>query len=789
MKAFLSHSSHDKEFVRSVASELGRQFCIFDEQAFETGTEFKESIEHGLDESSIFVFFASRKSLASLWVEFEIEEAWFRRLQKVLDKSIVYIIDGSVEINKFPEWMQRALVSREISPKIIARDIRYHLDELLRERQHIFFYGRSSKIEELGQALTPFDGSHPPHVVFITGLPGIGRKSLVRHTAPRILNLRKYVPIRLGEGHSTTDICISIASLIEPYSTKEGFERIIDKIRNLSIQEACNRTLINLRAIVAKGELPVMIDEGGFLDNDGYIREPIKTIIQSLEPNDEAYIFFISVRKPQQLMGLTIPVIHLEPLFKNESKHLISLLANRAELSILPTEIDELADYVAGYPPSAYFAIQQAKYYGLELLMRDKARLVQFRTSVFLKHFAKISLDENDQALLRLLAIYSPLPLSVISNVVSIDLEKIYDKIIYLIDLALILTTEEGYYRIADPVADAAINAFGFPSEEQHKKLAKSLYDYIKESIADTAFLDLSRVLFRAARWAKDDMIARGAIYLSNDLIRLTESSYHAGKYEETLTFGKAALAERPDSVTARRFFVRALIQNEEWQEAGAQIQELKKYDLPREVYFLTGFLERRRNNIPAAVSAYLESEGLGKRGAAINRELGLCYHLMGDNEKAFHYIKEALAQHGDNRYIVDLFITIATQQGNEAAARKELSRLELIDRPLFYYHRLSRVELYFGRLDEARNAAEKAFKCETWPNFEVIAQFAYCEIGLGNIPEAEQLINILDNRFGKILHDIRTSLRCNLEIARKHYGEALDLSNLFKDSAVRLTD
>jgi hypothetical protein len=38
MKAFLSHSSKDKQFVTAVAKELGRQFCVFDEQVFETGS-------------------------------------------------------------------------------------------------------------------------------------------------------------------------------------------------------------------------------------------------------------------------------------------------------------------------------------------------------------------------------------------------------------------------------------------------------------------------------------------------------------------------------------------------------------------------------------------------------------------------------------------------------------------------------------------------------------------------------------------------------------------------------
>ena len=83
-KAFLSHSSSDKEFVRAVASNLGRQLCIFDEQVFDTGATFKESIEKYLDDSSIFVLFVSAEALGRIWVKFEIDEAWYRILAACL---------------------------------------------------------------------------------------------------------------------------------------------------------------------------------------------------------------------------------------------------------------------------------------------------------------------------------------------------------------------------------------------------------------------------------------------------------------------------------------------------------------------------------------------------------------------------------------------------------------------------------------------------------------------------------------------------------------------------------
>jgi len=325
MKAFLSHSSRDKEFVRAVAKELGRQHCVFDEQAFETGDEFKASIERGLDESAVFVLFASRSARASIWVAFEEDEAWFRRLRQTLTKSLVYLIDSSLQVSDLPQWLQRALVHREHAPAMVARDIRYHVDELLRERRHPYFVGRSDDVAELEQALTPLDRSTPPHAVFVTGLPGIGRRELVRHTAPGVLNLRKFVEIRVGEGDSINDVCVTVADRVEPYSTRDGFKRIVQEIQGLLEHEAVRRTLENLRAMVRSGELPIFYDEGGLLDSEGYIRQTLRAILQELTPDDDAYVFFISPRRPQYTPDLPIPVVQLKSLDSDQTKRLVYL--------------------------------------------------------------------------------------------------------------------------------------------------------------------------------------------------------------------------------------------------------------------------------------------------------------------------------------------------------------------------------------------------------------------------------------------------------------------------------
>ncbi len=121
MKAFLSHSSKDKELVRSVAYELGRQFCLFDEQAFETGVEFRDSIENSFEKTSLFVFFASQEALKSAWVEFEIEEAWYGNLQGSLRHAVVFLIDSSLT----PAHVPRGCNAEMLYTKIVHKQ--YHV--------------------------------------------------------------------------------------------------------------------------------------------------------------------------------------------------------------------------------------------------------------------------------------------------------------------------------------------------------------------------------------------------------------------------------------------------------------------------------------------------------------------------------------------------------------------------------------------------------------------------------------------------------------------------------------
>lgn len=78
MKAFISHSSKDKEFVLRLARDLRTREGIdawLDRLELNPGDKIPEKIEESLTEADVFILVLSPDSVSSPWVEYE-RQAW-----------------------------------------------------------------------------------------------------------------------------------------------------------------------------------------------------------------------------------------------------------------------------------------------------------------------------------------------------------------------------------------------------------------------------------------------------------------------------------------------------------------------------------------------------------------------------------------------------------------------------------------------------------------------------------------------------------------------------------------
>jgi hypothetical protein len=190
MRAFLSHSSKDKAFVRQVAAALGEAQCEYDENSFEY-TLNVHAIRNALERCQIFVYFLSARSIASSFVKEEQRAALEKRGAGVIKRTLIMTLDET-SYRALPEWLREInVVHRLSSPKLCARKIQAALVQVEAEEDNgaEIYLGREAEDAALAKALSG-SPAKTPIALHAVGHYGIGRKTFLRR------NLQKLFPRR-----------------------------------------------------------------------------------------------------------------------------------------------------------------------------------------------------------------------------------------------------------------------------------------------------------------------------------------------------------------------------------------------------------------------------------------------------------------------------------------------------------------------------------------------------------------------------------------------------------------
>lgn len=780
MKAFFSYSTHDADLVHAVGRHVGRPFVTIDYLAFETGDDLLETIESAIHEAAMFVLFASRPALESLWVREEIGTARYDYAMGKLSHVLVFITDDTLGAKDLPAWLRRMKYSHLRASRPIAREVRHVIDEQLRARRSTFFIGRSREVATLQEALAPPDGRPVPRTLMASGLDGIGRQTLVRRVAQDLLTLRRTVRIDIESGDALSDIAAKTADLIEPYPSPEAALRGAQRIRDLDEAAALEQALASLQRIANLNELPVLYDRGGLLDNDGHLVPFIRQVLAQVEATPDLYVALVSNRRlpvPSPGSDVTYPAmaaVDVRPLSTEDVRSLISVVGRDARISLTNEQVGVLASQARGYPPAVYFAIELMKTQGPALVLQERDRVIAFRTSPFAQYLRAFEPQDVERKILRILSGNSPLPLEILETLVGDDKSQLPRALGRLIDASLVVPGDSTWYRIADPVVDAVAGEAGVCSAAEYAAIAKALDSYLRDPDDDGAFLALSRVRFRALILSGQEDAARQVDALAADWIQLAERLYHDDNYPAAIRAAEAAVEARPYNADALIWLIKALIKDEQFDEATSKFKDLRRMGLIKETIYHEGFLERHRGDLVAAADKYRRALQAGFGGIAIHRELAQCYFGLNNLEQAEKHIATAMERQPTNRFLIDLRVQIALAKDDADQARQLLEVLDQVDRRGRAAHRRSRVEDHFGNIEGAFQSAKDAVSDFGRPPFEVLAQFCLMAIKTGRHKEADRQLKRLDSLFPRTRRDIQTGLRCRAAIARGEFDNAL---------------
>ncbi len=781
VKAFLCHSSVDKPFIRIVANQLGRRRVNFDEYVFESGVKFTHSITRALAGSDSFVMFASRASLQSLWVRFEVGEAEELSASAVIRSAVVLIIDPDIKPRDLPPWMQRSLIERVLSPRAAARIIEYQLNKLRGLVEEQLFIGRESLLSELSAKLIPIPESNPPHVLVVGGLTGIGRRTFLRRGVSDFLSLRPGPVFTLQATDGIDVLHLQLLDELSALDERSEVELAIQQFRDSTAEEK-SKIIAQLLASASLGNVaPFVVDEGALLDaNARYTAEAIG-IMDALKNYPGTTVGLIAGRRPDidegQLRSLEAIFIRVPPLDISAMKLLLTQSLRRVGIEATSEQITELTQYLDGYPPAATLAISAAREYGLDTLVADKSGLVDFKIRTFAGVLNKLGLDEQDWGILRILSSEPSLPLSALAAASGMGEEAAANHLRKLIDLNVVLVSGSNF-EIASPIKAAVYSLKGGLSDTEFANIASRLRStYWSDPMLVPPAEIIAATIHAVSRSNIAELAAFRGVVLPSVLYKAAKEQYDKGGQEywesaKQLLDQLLGLDPKHKQGLVLRFKVE--IRLREWKAAGKILAIIRQRRLP-EHYYLTGFLPWKQREYAAAISAFRLAISSGHQSPEVYHGLATCLFRLNNLPEADKALVSGLRGRRPNRMLLDLAAQIAIARENYSAAEDYIDQLARLREDAEYHHRYATYLNARKRFADALEHARLALAVDKRRRFEVNAILIDTLIELGSYEEATRLLDDLDHQEKRApdKRDVRYGLRCKLQLRQGNWRDA----------------
>ena len=770
---YLAHASQDKPFVDRVALQLGRHRVVYDKWTFKAGDSLLEAMQQGLDDSDVFVLFASLRSLHSVWTNYEIDEAEWRLAIGGLRNTTTVILRGELDVKDLPSWLTQTLVITSSNPKHTARAL---IGEAARNDDQSptkFFMGRERELYEMASKLAPID-TPPPRVVVMHGLQGVGRRTLLRRAASDYLSLNTLVEVDLLENEGLTELYIKLSDEAKGFETRSDLAQEIAAFTELDSARQAEEVAKLLSLMSMNSESVLVHDRGALLNELGQYNEDSIRLMSALEEYEGVYLFIAQRRRPD-LIGFPSPVplaLHqAAPLALNAIEQLLQNYLKRADVRSQPNEIRELAEYMGGYPPAVDLAVTLVKQYGLAVILADKTILVGFLSRTFADALKKIALPKHGSAILKILAAFSYLPLDAISAAVGVQPENLAADLRALMDENLVGVSDAGHYAVSPPVVRGVETVFGRPTTADYEFLGTYLREVHWAPEAPLPDLDvIDATLVSIARSDSTALDEFGDVILPSMIERYAEQCYHNKDWTTAKSLAQRALDADSNRHRARRILFQAYVRESEWPQAESVLQDIQANNR-KDRFYLEGFMLWKRGDLNGAVTAFEDAAKSGHRSPSVQRDRAHCLFRLGRISEAWDAVRQADQHFGENRFVLDLAAQIAIAKREYSAAAGYIDRLERLDYPENVAHRRATLLIGQGRLQDARREAERAIDTAN-PRFEAIAQLCDIYVRLDD-DRAERAIQELKPGNNTHYKDVQLGLEVKRLLRDGHHRRA----------------
>lgn len=673
-KAFLSHSSSDKDIVERVALQLGKNNCHYDKFTFEAGNITIEEIFKGLEDTDVFVLFISSKALESEWVQKEILKAKQLLSRNIIERIFPLIIDDGIIYSdpRIPEWIRKPYNLRVFSNEVL---ILKKIKQLLRESNfkkyaHLreindLFVGRNDIMQEFERRIINIDNSKPTSIIASSFFEGMGRRTFLRNGLVKTRIVDKW--------YEPVTISVSGKESIEDFLYKLNFVEPIPDVfeKDLASEELEAKIQMGkgyIRHFTDNNEILFVIDEGSIILPNHNIVDWFKEIISAPELQNQVSICLISKFKPYgpniKKQGNVLN-FQINELSKEDTQTFFLQYLNITRTNLKPEDTKYFLDYLKGIPGQIIYAANLIESFGAQeakRYIRDIEEFDEIRALSILKF-----LEDDDLCKQMLIALSR-------FEIISYDLvyeifgenEEVYKSIQRLFDLTLFysVSSTHDYLKLNSSISDY-INRSKLSLNAKYSERIKQI---TKESLAkpldETIQNDYSEFLFTLHNMVSAGQSIPSKYLIPSFILKSVIKEYNARQYKTVIKL-TAKLLENE-----KKFDYQIVRETKNWlclaycreqdDRFFDEIGYFKEHDNESLVdyHFLLGFYYRNGDKMDDAEYHFNEVLKINEYHSRSKRELVNVYLRTGDYMKALKWAEENYSRFRSNILHIQAYFT-----------------------------------------------------------------------------------------------------------------------------------
>lgn len=715
-KAFLSHSSDDKQIVRKIKENIGRIWTYFDEDSFEAGEDFRDAITKRLNDTNLFVLFVSKSSLQSSWVKYEIDETYWQFVQRD-DISVLVLTLDDIEVTQLPVWMRKAKFGKVKTPYLAAQEIKNILFEKTNIESDIYL-GREKETLKFYNDIIDYKNDLP-NIFAITGLSGVGRRTFIKDILSNRFSLKFTVEFQLFDCDGLGEL---YRKLLDENLESLSPEKIIEYdewVRSQPFEKGATEVARVLSLYTSQGCCPIIIDNGAMLDDNGFYKQEFYFLLKEFAHNHrDQYVVLIHNRLPK-LSHEDYQLIYNFKIFSLDSNSCYSLFDALLKKNgvVIPNsdQVKEISEYLEGYPPSIIYATKQCVFDGVDAVFHDKISLIDYQSRLFSKYLEKIPLDEVDLSLLTAIYNLESIAISPLAIILQKEEVEVTLSLKKCLNFSIIEVNTSGTYTIAPPIRAAIGRKVHRFNKNEFSNISNLLIQRFwtpDNPQIDFSIIDL--IINSILRSDQDaNLVNFKTFVLPSHLLKAAQKANEDTDWPLAEKYARKALKLKPSLCDAKALLFKVLVRQENIRNIQESNEEEDKIlsDLAevfdKRYHYLKGFRFWKRRHFYDAIEEFELANAAGDDSIQMHRDLAECYYQTNQFERAQDEIQKVMEPRKiNNPFILDLATKIAIETGDFEKASQLLEQQSLVDRFENVAHRRA---TYFMKGGDFESALEYA--------------------------------------------------------------------------------